>query len=87
MTSPFEGPDHTSADGSPPVAQQREELAETVDALTKKLDVPARANAAAADTAHAAAVTVRENQPFVVIAAVAVVSAIVAAVVVRRRRR
>ena len=39
-------------DESPPVEEQRAELARTVDALTDKLDVPTRLNAAASQKAH-----------------------------------
>ncbi len=70
----------------PPVEQQRAELAETVEALTQKLDVPARVKSAAADTAHTAQVKAKENpQPLAAFGAAGVV-AIIAIIVLRRRR-
>lgn len=71
----------------PPVEQQRAELAETVEALTQKLDVPARVKSAAADTAHTAQVKAKDNQQTLVVAGAAGLGAIIAIVVLRRRRR
>ena len=79
-------PDRNPATDPPPVEQQREELAETVDALAAKLDVPARVNAAAAETAYTARVKAEENRTVLIGAAVAAALA-VGTVVVRRRRR
>lgn len=71
------------ADNPPPVEQQRQELAETVDALAAKLDVPARVNDAASKTAH----TAQENQTVLIGAAVAAVLAVGGIIILRRRRR
>ncbi|GAC68287.1 DUF3618 domain-containing protein [Gordonia soli] len=95
MTAAEHGPNVTpnsdlpsaSADTPPPVEQQREELAETVDALVRKADVPARVSAAATDAAQSAQATAKANQPALIGAAVAAVLAVVGVVVVRRRRR
>jgi hypothetical protein len=68
------------------VEQQRAELAETVEALTQKLDVPTRVKSAAADTAHTAQVKAKENpQPLAAFGAAGVV-AIITIIVLRRRR-
>lgn len=75
------------ADNPPPVEQQRQELAETVDALAAKLDVPARVNDAASKTAHTAQVKAQENQTALIGAAVAAVLAVGGIIILRRRRR
>ncbi|AZZ83272.1 DUF3618 domain-containing protein [Gordonia alkanivorans] len=80
-------PDRNPAGDPPPVEQQREELAETVDALAAKLDVPARVNTAAAETAHTAKVKAEENRTTLIGVAVAAVLAIGTVIVVKRRRR
>ncbi|MFC9978916.1 DUF3618 domain-containing protein [Gordonia sp. NPDC127522] len=80
-------PDQNPTDDPPPIEQQREELAETVDALAAKLDVPARVNEAASKTAHTAEVKAQENQTVLIGAAVAAVVALGAFIVIRRRRR
>ncbi|ORM25159.1 DUF3618 domain-containing protein [Williamsia sp. 1135] len=71
----------------PPVEQQRAELAETVEALAQKLDVPTRVKSAAADTAHTAQVKAIENQQPLAAFGAAGVVAIIAIVLLRRRRR
>jgi hypothetical protein len=78
---------NTPADTPPPVEQQRQELAATVDALAAKLDVPARVNDAASRTAHTAQVKAQENSTVLIGAAVAAVLAVGTIVIVRRRRR
>ncbi|ATD69906.1 MULTISPECIES: DUF3618 domain-containing protein [Gordonia] len=78
-------PDRNPTD-PPPVEQQREELAETVDALAAKLDVPARVNAAASETAYTAKVKAEENRTALIGVAVAVLVAIGTVVVIKRRR-
>ncbi|MAU81470.1 DUF3618 domain-containing protein [Gordonia sp. Z-3] len=70
----------------PPVEQQREELAQTVDALTDKLDVRARAHDAAEHTVQAASATARDNRQLLIGVAAAVL-AVGAVVVIRRRIR
>ena len=77
---------HAPSDDPPPVEQQRQELAETVDALAAKLDVPARVNDAATRTAHTAQVKAQENSTVLIGAAVAAVLAVGAFIIVRRRR-
>ncbi|MFE0748453.1 DUF3618 domain-containing protein [Gordonia sp. NPDC058843] len=77
---------NTPSDNPPPVEQQRQELAETVDALAAKLDVPARVNDAASKTAHTAQVKAQENSTVLIGAAVAAVLAVGAFVIIRRRR-
>lgn len=78
---------NTPADTPPPAEQQRQELAETVDALAAKLDVSARVNDAASRTAHTAQVKAQENSTVLIGAAVAAVLAVGTIVIVRRRRR
>ncbi|WP_238421157.1 DUF3618 domain-containing protein [Gordonia sp. 'Campus'] len=79
-------PEKTPADEPPPIEQQRQELAETVDALAAKLDVPARVSEAASETAQTAKVKAQENRTVVIGAAVAAVLAVGAIIIVRRRR-
>ncbi|ASR02114.1 DUF3618 domain-containing protein [Gordonia rubripertincta] len=79
-------PDRNPAGDPPPIEQQREELAETVDALAAKLDVPARVNTAASETAHTAKVKAEENRTALIGVAVAAVLAIGTVIIVRRRR-
>ena len=85
MSDPPEN--NAPADNPPPVEQQRQELAETVDALAAKLDVPARVNDAASKTAHTAQVKAQENQTVLIGAAVAAVLAVGGIIILRRRRR
>ena len=59
-----------------PLGPEPLELAETVDALAAKLDVPARVNEAASKTAHTAQVKAQENQTVLIGAAVAAVVAL-----------
>lgn len=75
------------ADNPPPVEQQRQELAETVDALAAKLDVPARVNDAASKTAHTAQEKAQENQTVLIGAVLAAVLAVGGIIILRRRRR
>ncbi|MBM7279590.1 DUF3618 domain-containing protein [Gordonia rubripertincta] len=79
-------PDRNPAGDPPPIEQQREELAETVDALAAKLDVAARVNTAAAETAQTAKVKAEENRTTLIGVAVAAVLAIGTVIVVKRRR-
>ncbi|MDY6810336.1 DUF3618 domain-containing protein [Gordonia sp. HNM0687] len=76
----------TTPDDVPPVEQQREELAQTVDALTDKLDVRARAQDAANRTVQSATATARDNQQLLIGVAAAVL-AVGAVVVIRRKLR
>ena len=75
------------ADNPPPVEQQRQELAETADALVAKLDVPARVNDAASKTPYTARVKAQENQAVLVGAAVSAVLAVGGIIILCRRRR
>ncbi|MEO9327110.1 DUF3618 domain-containing protein [Gordonia aurantiaca] len=79
-------PGRDDAATPPPIEQQREELAETVDALAAKLDVPARVNAAASETARSAKTKAAENRTALFGVAVAAVVGTAAIVVARRRR-
>ncbi len=74
-------------DESPPVEEQRAELARTVDALTDKLDVPTRLNAAASQKAHDAATTAKDNKQTLIGGAVVAAMAIGVILAIRRRRR
>ncbi|KOS56011.1 DUF3618 domain-containing protein [Rhodococcus rhodochrous] len=85
MTGPDPVPNTEAADAVPSVEQQRAELAETVEALAHKVDVPARAKSAAQEKVHEVQVKAQERPQIVA----AVVGGIVAALVVGRvaRRR
>lgn len=67
------------------IARQREELARTVDALSERLDVKARAEHKVADLRDAATTDAGRPRPALVFAAVATVAGI--AVLVWRRRQ
>lgn len=69
------------------IAQQREELAGTVDALQAKLDVKARAKSTVADVQNRVTTDSGKPRPDLTAAAVGVVVLVVAIVVWRRRRR
>jgi ElaB/YqjD/DUF883 family membrane-anchored ribosome-binding protein len=64
----------------------REQLARTVDELSARLDVPARAKESAARARDTAVETYRESPPLVIGAAVALVGLVVGLVIVRRKR-
>ncbi|AKE88909.1 MULTISPECIES: DUF3618 domain-containing protein [Rhodococcus] len=85
MTGPDPARNTEAADAVPSVEQQRAELAETVEALAHKVDVPARAKSAAQEKVHEVQVKAQERPQIVA----AVVGGIVAALVVGRvaRRR
>ncbi|GAB32718.1 DUF3618 domain-containing protein [Gordonia otitidis] len=95
MSTPPEEPwDADAADTSGPnaneplpVEEQRAELARTVDALTDKLDVPARLSAAASQKAHDAATTANDNKQALIGGAVVAAVAVGVVLAVRRRRR
>jgi LPXTG-motif cell wall-anchored protein len=70
----------------PPVEEQRAELAETVDALAQKFDVPTRVKSAAADTAHTAQIKAKDNQQVLVASGAAGVLLLGLFVIIRRRR-
>jgi ElaB/YqjD/DUF883 family membrane-anchored ribosome-binding protein len=64
----------------------RAQLAETVDQLSARLDVPARARERAARAKDTAVETYRESPPVVIGAAVALVGLVVGLMVLRRKR-
>jgi ElaB/YqjD/DUF883 family membrane-anchored ribosome-binding protein len=64
----------------------REQLARTVDELSARLDVPARAKESAARARDTAVETYRESPPLVIGAAVALVGLVVGLMIVRRKR-
>lgn len=64
----------------------REQLARTVDELSSRLDVPARAKERALRTRDTAVETYRESPPIVIGGAVALVGLVVGLVILRRRR-
>ena len=82
-TPPPSGP----AEELPPVEQQRAEIAETVDALTQKLDVPARVKSTASDSVDTVRRTASQNPQLLAALGAAVAAAVVVRVVRRRRRR
>ncbi|MGC4935980.1 DUF3618 domain-containing protein [Gordonia sp. DT30] len=91
MTDPINDPTNVEvrqvASENTPIEEQRAELADTVDALTNRLDVPARVGAAKDRATHAAVDTARDNQTTIIGAVAAVVVALGAIIVIRRRRR
>jgi ElaB/YqjD/DUF883 family membrane-anchored ribosome-binding protein len=64
----------------------REQLGRTVDELSSRLDVPARAREKAARAKDTAVETYRESPPLVIGGAVALVGALVGLVIWRRKR-
>ncbi len=68
------------------IEQTRAQLAATVDELSHRLDVPARAREGAYRARDTAVETYRENPPVVLGAALALAGAVVGLVVWRRRR-
>jgi Protein of unknown function (DUF3618) len=92
---PEPGPDAGVEDIQADIAQTRNELGQTVEALSDKLDVKTRAKEKAAETkervvakADSLRHTATDNpQRTVPVAAVVLVGALAAVIVVRRRRR
>jgi ElaB/YqjD/DUF883 family membrane-anchored ribosome-binding protein len=64
----------------------REQLGRTVDELSARLDVPARARESAARAKDTAVETYRESPPLVIGAAVALVGLVAGLVILRRKR-
>jgi ElaB/YqjD/DUF883 family membrane-anchored ribosome-binding protein len=64
----------------------REQLSRTVDELSARLDVPARAKERAARVKDTAVETYRESPPLVIGGAVALVGLVVGLVILRRKR-
>lgn len=79
-------PGATAPTDVPPVEEQRAELAQTVDALVQKFDVPTRVKTAAADTAHTAQIKAKDNQQ-VLATSGAIGAVLLVLLVVARRRR
>ncbi|MGB6180077.1 MAG: DUF3618 domain-containing protein [Rhodococcus sp. (in: high G+C Gram-positive bacteria)] len=85
--------DETGEHAAPSVEQQRQELADTVEALAAKVDVPARVSAAAHDqsekvqeAAQGGVAAVKENPQVAGASLAGVAIALVLVAVVRRRR-
>ena len=81
MTGPAD-PDQLKAE----IEATRAQLGRTVDELSARLDVPARAKESAYRARDTAVETYRESPPLVVGAAVALVGLVVGVVIVRRKR-
>jgi ElaB/YqjD/DUF883 family membrane-anchored ribosome-binding protein len=75
-------PDRIKAD----IEATREQLGRTVDELSARLDVPARAKESAARAKDTAVETYRESPPAVIGAGIALVGLVVGLVVWRRKR-
>ena len=67
------------------IAQQRDQLASTVDALSAKLDVKARAGDKAAELKDAATTSTGKPKPALIVPAALVVLAAAGALIWRRR--
>lgn len=78
MTS---SPEELEAD----IAEQREQLAETIDALTAKLDVKSQAKAKAADVRDRATTDTGKPRPELLVGAGVVVALVVGVLVWRHR--
>ena len=68
------------------IAAQREQLAETIDALTHKLDVKSQAKAKAADVKERATTETGKPRPELLVGAGVVVAVVVGVLVWRRRQ-
>ena len=68
------------------IDQTREQLARTVDELSHRLDVPARAKESAARARDTAVETYRESPPIVIGAGLALVAAVVGVIIWRKKR-
>ena len=68
------------------IAAARERLGRTVDELSHRLDVPARARETASQVRDTAVGTYRENPPAVLGAGTALVGLVVAVIIWRRKR-
>ena len=83
MTGPATNdPDQIKAE----IEATREQLSRTVDELSARLDVPARAKERALRTKDTAVETYRESPPLVIAGAVALAGLVVGLVILRRKR-
>jgi ElaB/YqjD/DUF883 family membrane-anchored ribosome-binding protein len=83
MTTPdVNDPDRIKAE----IEATREQLGRTLDELSARVDVPARAKESAARAKDTAVETYRESPPLVIGAAVALVGLVVGLVIWRRKR-
>ena len=82
MTAADNDPDQIKAE----IDATREQLARTVDELSARLDVPARAKERVLRTTDTAVETYRESPPVVIGGAVALVGLVVGLVILRRKR-
>ena len=83
MTTPAESdPDRIKAE----IEATREQLGRTLDELSARVDVPARARERAARAKDTAVETYRESPPLVIGGAVALVGLVVGLVILRRKR-
>ena len=89
------GADRSSSNGAGPadpariqaeIEATRAQLAETVDQLTARLDVPARAKESAARAKDTAVETYRESPPVVIGVTVALVGLVSGLMILRRKR-
>ena len=81
MTGPAD-PDQIKAE----IDATREQLGRTVDELSSRLDVPARARESAARAKDTAVETYRESPPVVIGAGLALAGLVLGLIVVRRKR-
>jgi ElaB/YqjD/DUF883 family membrane-anchored ribosome-binding protein len=83
VTAPAESdPDRIKAE----IEATREQLGRTLDELSARVDVPARARERAARAKDTAVETYRESPPLVIGGAVALVGLVVGLVILRRKR-
>ena len=82
MSAPAGDPDQIKAE----IEATREQLSRTVDELSARLDVPARAKERVLRTKDTAVETYRESPPLVIGGAVALVGLVVGLVILRRKR-
>jgi ElaB/YqjD/DUF883 family membrane-anchored ribosome-binding protein len=83
LTAPAENdPDRIKAE----IEATREQLGRTLDELSARVDVPARARERAARAKDTAVETYRESPPLVIGGAVALVGLVVGLVILRRKR-
>ena len=82
MTAASSDPDQIKAE----IDATREQLARTVDELSARLDVPARAKERVLRTKDTAVETYRESPPVAIGAVVALAGLVVGLVILRRKR-